>query len=114
MTGEYEARIIEEPAQWTMNRVRLMVRRGSDFLLADGSWHTFVDGDILPDEVGLPLPRQAIEAIAVALQEYQGHASHADTEARVLREWLMTERGRVERLIERGLVGFVLPDEDPE
>jgi hypothetical protein len=50
--------------------------------------------------MGLLLPAEAVEAIARAVQEFQGHTSHADTEARVLREWLTVERARVDRALE--------------
>ena len=53
--------------------------------------------DLVSPESAEPIP--AIEAIAVAIQEWQGHTSHADTEARVLREWLAAERKRVDRVL---------------
>lgn len=93
------ARIIEDANDWQRNTVRLMVRDGSDgFLMADGTWHRFEDGT-LTDGAGLVLPSAVIEAIAVAIQEWQGHTSHADTEARILREWLAVEQRRVDRIL---------------
>lgn len=87
-----------------LDQVRLYVARFRgyqlpyDTLLSDGTWGQGVDGATLDTE-GLRLPSEAIEAIARAIEEFQGHASHADTEARVLRESLEVERARVDRVL---------------
>jgi hypothetical protein len=83
-------------------RLKVAVGRGYgrvSFLNSDGTW-TEHDEGTAPADMGIELPAGAIEAIAAAIEEYQGHASHADTEARVLREWLVVERGRVDRTLE--------------
>ena len=94
-----EARIVAEPMNWGTGAVRLLIRenRGNhaSYLMPDGTWQEVEEGAYL-DSAGLPLPAEAVEAIARAIQEFQGHASHADTEARVLREWLAVERTRVD------------------
>ena len=91
---DVKARLIEGPQDFATNTVRLMVRRDGAFLMADGTWVAVAEGSFPPDDAGVVLPRDAIEAIAVAIAEWQGHVSHADTEARVLREWLAAERDR--------------------
>ena len=98
-----EARIVAEPMNWAMNTVRLLVRdphgnRAAAYLMEDGTWKEADEGTS-PEGMGLLLPAGAVEAIARAAQEFQGHTSHADTEARVLREWLAVERGRVDRVL---------------
>lgn len=60
-------------------------------------------------DAGILLPAASIEAIAVAIQQYQGHVSHADTEARVLREWLSVERGRVDRVLSSPIITLKEP-----
>ena len=89
---------------WQRDVVRLMVsrRRGThaDHLMPDGSWRTVEEGSSSENE-GIELPASSVEAIAVALQEFQGHTSHADTEARVLREWLAVEMARVDAALRR-------------
>lgn len=90
----FEARVMDGPHLWALNQVTLAVRDGESFLMSDGTWRVIPEGQT-SEEVGIRVPRAAIEAIAVAVQEWQGHTSHADTEARVLREWLASERERV-------------------
>jgi hypothetical protein len=80
---------------WMRNTVRLIVQDGSALLMADGTWREFAEGESATD-AGIVLPAAAVEAIAVAVADFQGHASHADTEARVLREWLAVEQRRVD------------------
>lgn len=96
-----EARLFDDGVYWDRNVLRLLVRDGERFLYADGSWRATEPGTMLPPEAGIELPRSAIEAIAVAIQEWQGHTSHADTEARVLREWLAVERQRVDKALDQ-------------
>jgi hypothetical protein len=97
MTGDFEARLLDDATTWQTNTVRLAIRRNrglaADYLMPDGTWTSVEEGDVV---VGIELPRGAIEAIAEAIAEWQGHTSHADTEARVLREWLAVERDRVD------------------
>ena len=98
-----EARIVSDPTNWAMNTVRLLVRDfhgdRAAYLMEDGTWKEADEGTS-PDGMGLLLPAEAVESIARAVQEFQGHTSHSDTEARVLREWLAVERGRVDRALE--------------
>ena len=100
--SEYDAMLLREMADWQRNTTRLMVRekRGirSAYLMEDGTWTDQEDGTAL-DRTGLILPAGSIEAIARAIQEFQGHASHADTEARILREWLAVEKARVDAVL---------------
>ena len=103
MVRGIEARIVVEPANWAMNTVRLLIRDlhgdRASYLMEDGSWKEADEGTS-PEGMGLILPAGAVEAIARACQEFQGHTSHADTEARVLREWLTVERAGVDRALE--------------
>jgi hypothetical protein len=95
----YSARILDQDL-FARSDVRLAIRdeHRHAFLMPDGTWQTFEEG-VRVDEVGVVIPAEAVEALAVAIQEWQGHASHADTEARVLREWLAVERERVDRAL---------------
>lgn len=99
----YRARIIEDRDPFLPTvRLYIMRRLGygrSEYLMADGTWKEVEQGSPVEGDAGLPLPAEAIEAVAIAAQEFQGHASHADTEARILREWLAVERGRVDRAL---------------
>src|SRR6185369_14012629 len=100
------ARLIDDPELWQRDRVRLIVWDDVGFdqrryLMADGTWS--VSEDPTAAKPGWVVPREAIEGLAQAIQSWQGHAGHADTEARVLREWLEVERGRVDQTLERAL-----------
>jgi hypothetical protein len=96
----YEARIIVGYDSFARSVVRLAVLDAdrNAYLMPDGSWQTVAEGELIQD-MGVLLPAGSIEAIAVAIAEYQGHTSHADTEARVLREWLAVERARVDKAL---------------
>lgn len=100
--SRYTARIIDDAYTFTTNAVRLAIRDDdrNAYLLADGTWVAAPEGAAVP-EMGVILPRASVEAIAIAVAEWQGHTSHADTEARVLREWLAVEQARVERVLAR-------------
>jgi hypothetical protein len=104
MSRPFDAVVLRDGDGWSRDVVRLGVRekRGTTaaFLMPDGTWHTAGEGETAGQH-GLLLPTGSIEAIAEAIQEWQGHTSHADTEARVLREWLAVERARVDRSLER-------------
>jgi hypothetical protein len=103
--SEYESVIVDSIEMWVNRTVRLMLRRRDgtrvEYLRSDGLWQSVEEGSAPGVEVGIELPRASIEAIAVAVQEWQGHTSHADTEARVLREALDIERARVDRALAR-------------
>jgi len=103
MSGPYEAIVMRDGDDWARNTVRLRLReRHGDrwaYLMPDGTWLSVEEGMSIA-ESGLLLPAGAVETIALAVQEFQGHTSHADTEARVLREWLAVEQRRVERMLE--------------
>jgi len=98
----YDARVFDGSNGWVTETVRLLIRDpDGQVLMADGSWVRYAEGEVVADGAGVVLPRASVEAIAVAIAEWQGHMSHADTEARVLREWLAVERGRVDRALGR-------------
>lgn len=105
MTGDFHARVLDDVGSWTRNTVLLAVRErrgmGAAYLMRDGTWLEFTpeEGSALRTDIGIELPRGSIEAVALAIQEWQGHTSHADTEARVLREWLAVERERTDRTL---------------
>ena len=75
----------------------------TEYLNEQGGWSTFKQEDEGTEakNAGIFLPRESIEAIAIAIQEFQGHTSHADTEAKVLREWLAVEQRRVDAALVR-------------
>lgn len=94
-----DARVYAGPDSFVRNQVTLAVRDDNGYyLMSDGTWRAFSEGEVATD-MGIALPAHVIEAIGVAIQEWQGHTSHADTEARVLREWLAVERERVDRTL---------------
>lgn len=107
--GKYRAFLYREPHDWVGGLVRLVLVK-EDFnhrrsyltgAAPDGvtHWRDVPEDGTAPTEVGLTLPAGSIEAIATAVQEFQGHTSHADTEAKVLREWLAVERARVDNAL---------------
>lgn len=103
MASTIRAMVGRDDRSFATNTVRLYVAeaRGphsTAHLMADGTWQVVEDGARL-DDTGLVLPAAAVDAILEAIEELQGHRSHADTEARVLREWLTVERGRVDAVL---------------
>ena len=99
----YRARIYHTPLMFDRDLVTLVVYDADTkaMLQPDGTWHIYAEGEETKDP-GIILPAETVEAIAQAIERYQGHASHADTETRVLREWLAVERGRVDKALKRG------------
>jgi hypothetical protein len=98
-----QARFLDEPT-FANDRVRLIVRDRTwgevRFLATDGSWQPATPGEVVaPVRLGIDLPREAVEAIAEACEQFLGHSSHGATEARVLREALQVERDRVDRVL---------------
>lgn len=103
MKPGFDARVYAGPDTFARNIVTLAVRDNDQgaYLMHDGNWLTVPEGVAAGSEMGLLLPAASIEAIATAIAEYQGHTSHADTEARVLREWLAAERARVDQVLSK-------------
>jgi hypothetical protein len=100
---DFKAWVVEDFGTGT---VRLQIGRPrsngtAEWLTQNGLWQVVDEGVRLDEGFGIVLPRGSVEAIAVAIQNWQGHASHADTEAKVLREWLAVERDRVDRILGR-------------
>lgn len=105
------AQFIQEMTDFQRDRVRLAMReesyRGYRYLLADGTWSEWADpenraGEKLELEIGISLPSASLEALATALDEFRGTATHAPTAERILRESLDVERRRVDAALERG------------
>lgn len=104
------AQVIQEMTDFQRDRVRLAMReenlRGYRYLLADGTWSEWIDpeerlaGEPLP-EMGISIPRESLEAIATAIDEFQGAATHGPTAEKILREALDVERRRVDEALER-------------
>jgi hypothetical protein len=105
--GEYKVRIMDDLGLWDQNLVRLVIRRSNQystaFLMENGTWMEFSEGTRPAENVGVLLPRAAIEAVVTGIEEWQGHTNHSDTEARVLREWLKSEKDRVDGFLTRGV-----------
>ena len=103
MKEGYRALLFRDPDSFSLgplgDTVRLYVVRNSvgrvEYLCEDGTWVSSVGGT-RDEKAGIVLPAEAVEAIAKGIEQFQGHASHADTEARVLREWLAVEKARVD------------------
>jgi hypothetical protein len=87
-------------ADWPMRGTRLYAARtvGHDLVerLVDGKW-VVGQPDVAPEGEGLYIPEAALPAIFDAMSAYQGLATHQSTEAKILREWLEVEKGRVDR-----------------
>lgn len=99
MSKGYFVRLFENFNMRTV-RIRILDEARNVELRADGTWASFDEGgSVITDDVGLVIPAGAVEALAVAIEEFQGHTSHADTEARVLREWLAVEQRRVDDVL---------------
>lgn len=98
---EFEAAIVRDTGGFVRGTARLLIWRipSAAVLMPDGSWQTFSEMEAIPYDAGFTIPAGAIEAMAEAIQSFQGHASHADTEARVLREVLKVEQARVDRVL---------------
>lgn len=105
--GAYEARIIEDLNEWQHDTVRVVVRRlrewpQAEYLMSDGTWQVVDQGVQLdPDKVGIVLPEAAVGPMLEAFAKHHGDTGHAATEARILREWLTAERGRVDAVLEQ-------------
>ena len=100
--GSYRAHIFDEPRGFLHNTVRLVIRGPiGEVGMADGTWTVIPEGEDIPENAGWEFPRAAIEEIARAIADWQVHTSHADTEARILREWLTAERTRVDLVLDR-------------
>lgn len=105
--SDYDARVLDDMGTWATNSVRLVVRQrrewpGAAYLMSDGTWAQPADGAQLdPEKVGVVIPAAALDAILEAIERHRGVAGDAATEARVLREWLTVERGRVDAFLEQ-------------
>jgi hypothetical protein len=102
MSG-FKAHVVDSWETLQRNEIRLVVARNRhdgthDYLMDDGTWLTVLDGEAGPRPPGILLPRSSLEVLAEAIAKWQGDASHAATEVRVLREWLDAERARVDDL----------------
>ena len=86
--------LVAEDWQRGMNRV----------LMSDGTWREISDGAYSDDDAGIMLPFEALDAIEEAIAVYRGNSSHAATESKVLREWLNTEKDRVDLFLARRAV----------
>ena len=104
----YRARILESPSNWYLNTIRLMlvnetINNGAEIVMADGTVKYFPDLSVLSDDMGIVIPKSAVNAILEAFAEWQGRSSDSKTEVAVLREWLAVEKDRVDHLIDRAL-----------
>jgi len=101
---EWQVAIVEDEGTFLPHEYASLwiYRRVSDdkwqFVVAGNTIITVDEGATHPD-ASIKIPLAAVEKLAVAVQNFQGHTSHADTEARVLREWLTVERQRVDALL---------------
>lgn len=72
---------------------------GMRMLSQNGEWIDVDPGVTTPEEAGIWLPFEAIDAIYDAIKREKGLTTDAATEAKVLRESLEVERGRVDRIL---------------
>ena len=105
LSGDYTVRVMDDLDMWDRNLVRLIVRRrigySTEYLMENGTWERFEEGNTVTGGVGVLLPRAALDAVALGIEQWQGHTNHSDTEARVLREWLKSEKDRVDTFLAR-------------
>jgi hypothetical protein len=108
----FRVRLFEGNDDFAMRRVRLYVDESfpgfQRVMLNDGTWHERSGAEtttVLPAGVAerahLFLPVQALEPLGEELERFLRGATHAATEAAVLREWLDVERGRVDDMLAR-------------
>lgn len=99
MTG-WQARIVDDLA--TFNVRLLLSRPGGNgrFEIIGGALTatTLEAGCAAPADGGLVLPGEAVVAIADAVKVWRG-AGSSESEAAVLRQWLDSERGRVDDIL---------------
>lgn len=101
----WRAAIWQDRADPFNGTVQVVVhRRGpagsAEVLRGDGSVQIVPEG-AAPDGNNIVLPSDAIEPIRAAIERWQGSAGNPVVEAKVLREWLAVERGRVDRALAR-------------
>lgn len=107
MTASWKVGFTEDFVRGT---VRIMIgeeRPDGRFhiLLEDGTWVDLEPNEAASEDAGVVLPLSALDALLDALLERKGAASHARTEAAVLREWLAVERARVDAAMRIGSGG---------
>lgn len=102
MGGPFKALVVED---FPLNVVRLAVvqDRGNgrlDYLMGDGSWHTSA-ADVVPvtPTPGILLPTGSLEAIHGAIARHLGDSLPGAGEVKVLREWLASEKQRVDAVL---------------
>jgi hypothetical protein len=104
----FKAAIYDDVTVWVQGNVKLLVKRGEPYgdlasLMSDGTWTKQTEGTYVADS-GITLPRESIQAIYDACAKFLGkEANHAVTEAGVLREWLKSEKDRVDGFLVRGV-----------
>lgn len=105
--GAFEAKIVEDLTEWQTDTVRIVVRRlrqwpEAEYLMSDGTWQVVgEDVQLDPMKVGIVLPAAAVGPVLEAFAKHHGDMGHSATEARILREWLASERGRVDAILEQ-------------
>lgn len=107
--GDYAAYVSSDGSTFARGTVRLQVRQGRGpnayYLMADSSWKAVEDAGVVPDDMGLVLPLDAVEAVLEACEEYLGRRTHASTAEALLREALKVERDRVDAVLHRAIAG---------
>ena len=93
----YRAGIVEDFIQ---RRFRLYVARDEQpgfqsLLMEDGTWQTVDHAVVPPEQAGILLPLDAIDAVLDAFKRFKGDALDSSTEAKILREWRQAESDRV-------------------
>jgi hypothetical protein len=94
---------IQKDQPWDL-AVRLYVYRvradgRMDILLSDGVMQTLEEAVAPPENAGLPIPAEALEAIAEVFHPHATGLARLEGEIKMLRDSLALERSRVEALL---------------
>lgn len=73
-----------------------------DVLMADGVLQTVEEGVAVPEDAGLIIPAEALEAVAEAFHPHATKSARLEGVVEMLAETLAVERGRVDKVLGHG------------
>lgn len=101
--NDWSAQCVDEARWLEMGGVRLHVYRHvgrhevEALTVGEPTWTRINPVEAASDQAGIVLPRGCLAAVDKEIRRYAGDLRDSESEARVLREWLAVERGRVDR-----------------